>query len=49
LREQAAFWLGVQRGHEGFVLLKELAQDLNPEFRKKLTFDISQNSDPQVE
>jgi HEAT repeat protein len=47
LREQAAFWLGVQRGHEGLTALKELAKDSDPEFRKKLTFDISQNADPE--
>ena len=46
LKEQAAFWLGVQRGHDGFLALKELSRDADPEFRKKLTFDFSQNSDP---
>jgi hypothetical protein len=50
-REQAAFWLGVQRGHDGFVALKSLenksAEDAR--FREKLTFDFSQNSDPGAE
>ena len=46
-REQAAFWLGVQRGHEGFLALKNLeAKSTEPEFREKLAFDFSQNSDP---
>jgi hypothetical protein len=50
-REQAAFWLGVQRGHDGFVALKSLenknADDAR--FRERLTFDFSQNSDPAAE
>jgi HEAT repeat protein len=47
LREKAAFWLGVQRGHDGLLVLKQLAQtDTDTELRKKLTFDISTNSDP---
>jgi hypothetical protein len=37
-REQAAFWLGVQRGHEGFLALKSLEdKSTEPEFREKLT------------
>ena len=50
-REQAAFWLGVERGHDGFVALKTLenknADDAR--FREKLTFDFAQNSDPGAE
>jgi len=46
LKEQAAFWLGTQRGHDGFLALKDLTRDTDSEFRKKLTFDMSQNSDP---
>jgi hypothetical protein len=50
-REQAAFWLGVQRGHDGFVALKSLenknADDAR--FREKLTFDFAQNSDSGAE
>ena len=46
-REQAAFWLGVQRGHDGFLALKSLeSKSTEPEFREKLTFDFAQNSDP---
>lgn len=45
-REQAAFWLGVQRGHEGFLALKSLEnKSTESEFREKLTFDFAQNSD----
>lgn len=40
LREKASFWLGAGRGHEGYVALKRLANDPDPEFRKKLSFDL---------
>ena len=50
LREQAAFWLGVQRGHEGFLALQNLEKRITETaFREKLTFDFSQNSDPGAE
>ncbi len=49
-REQAAFWLGVQRGHDGFLALKRLEdKNTEPEFREKLTFDFSQSSDPAAQ
>jgi len=50
-REQAAFWLGVQRGHDGFVALKSLENKSTDDarFREKLTFDFTQNSDPGAE
>lgn len=50
-REQAAFWLGVQRGHDGFVALKSLENKFTDDarFREKLTFDFAQNSDPAAE
>ena len=49
-REQAAFWLGVQRGHEGFLALQSLeSKSSDPDFREKLPFDFSQNSDPAAE
>jgi hypothetical protein len=50
-REQAAFWLGVQRGHDGFVALKSLENKSTDDarFREKLTFDFSQNTDPGAE
>jgi HEAT repeat protein len=46
LREKAAFWLGAGRGHDGFLALKKLENDSDPEFRKKLTFDFSITHDP---
>jgi hypothetical protein len=47
LRDKAAFWLGAERGHDGLLVLEKFAQtDTDPEFRKKLTFDISTNHDP---
>jgi hypothetical protein len=49
-REQAAFWLGVQRGHEGFLALQSLeSKSTDSAFREKLPFDFSQNSDPAAE
>jgi hypothetical protein len=49
-REQAAFWLGVQRGHEGYLALKSLEEkSTEGHFREKLAFDFSQNSDPAAE
>lgn len=50
-RERAAFWLGVQRGHDGFVALKALENKSTDDarFREKLAFDFSQNSDPAAE
>lgn len=49
-REQAAFWLGVMRGHDGYVALKELADKSSDSgLREKLPFDFSQNSDPAAE
>ena len=50
-REQAAFWLGVQRGHDGFVALKSLERKSadDARFREKLTFDFAQNSDADAE
>lgn len=50
-REQAAFWLGVERGHDGFLALKSLENKSadDARFREKLTFDFSQNSDPGAE
>ena len=49
-REQAAFWLGVLRGHEGFVALQSLEKTTTDmSLREKLPFDFSQNSDPAAE
>jgi hypothetical protein len=51
IREQAAFWLGAQRGHDGFWALKTLENKNTDDarFREKLTFDFSLNSDPGAE
>jgi HEAT repeats len=47
LREKAAFWLGAQRGHDGFVALQQLIQkEQDPKLREKLAFDLSINHDP---
>lgn len=46
LREKATFWLGAGRGHDGFVALKKLENDSDPEFRKKLTFALFVGHDP---
>ena len=44
--DKAGFWLGAGRGHDGLLALEKLASDPDPEFRKKLAFDISVNHDP---
>lgn len=46
LREKASFWLGAGRGHDGYLALKKLVADPDPEFRKKLTFDFFVSHDP---
>jgi hypothetical protein len=47
LREKAAFWLGSQRGHDGYIALQQLvAKEPDPKLREKLAFDLSINSDP---
>jgi hypothetical protein len=49
LREQAAFWLANQRGHEGFLAVQKAARtDPDPDFRKKLTFDLTLTKDPEA-
>jgi HEAT repeats len=46
LREKAGFWLGAERGHDGLLALAKLMGDADPEFRKKLSFDLSVSHDP---
>ncbi|HEX4039745.1 MAG TPA: HEAT repeat domain-containing protein [Acidobacteriaceae bacterium] len=46
LREKGAFWLGVERGHDGLLALEKLAADPDPEFRAKLAFDLSVSHEP---
>jgi hypothetical protein len=47
MREKAAFWLGAERGHEGFLALQKLVKsEQDPKLREKLAFDMSINKDP---
>lgn len=47
LREKAAFWLGAERGHEGFLVLQKLVHsEQDPKLREKLAFDLSISKDP---
>ena len=46
LREKAGFWLGAGRGHDGYLALKKMADDPDPAFRKKLSFDFFVSHDP---
>ena len=49
LRENVAFWLGVERGKAGLDLLRKYGvQDKDERFRQKVTFAISQNKDPEA-
>ena len=50
IREHAAFWLGVARGAHGYATLKRLIEsDPDDHFRDKLTFPLSQSSEPQAQ
>jgi hypothetical protein len=47
LREDAAFWLGVERGKKGLeLLIKYVKDDPDDRFREKGTFAISQSKEP---
>jgi HEAT repeat protein len=46
VREKAGFWLGAERGRDGLLTLEKLMGDPDPEFRKKLSFDLSVNHEP---
>lgn len=47
VREKGIFWLGAQRGSDGFQLLKDLARKEEPEnIKEKIAFALSLNSDP---
>ena len=49
LREQASFWLSNQRGRDGFLAIQKAARnDADPEFRKKLTFDLTLTKEPEA-
>src|SRR5579864_464079 len=48
-RENVAFWLGVERGKKGAdLLLKYGKDDPDDGFRRKVTFALSQNKDPEA-
>ncbi len=49
LRENAAFWLGVERGKSGLDILRETVKsDSDERFREKTTFAISQSKEPEA-
>jgi hypothetical protein len=49
LREQAAFWMGMERGHHGFEVLRQyIRTDSDSSFRNHLTFAISQSEDTEA-
>jgi hypothetical protein len=48
LRKQAAFWLGNSRGAAGYETLRPLLSDPDEEFRRHLTFCLSQSDDPRA-
>lgn len=49
LREDVAFWLGVERGKPGLDLLRETVKaDPDERFREKATFAISQSKQPEA-
>lgn len=46
-REQAAFWLGAERGHAGYEVLQKLArEDSSEDLRAKVAFDLYVSKDP---
>lgn len=46
LREQAIFWMGVSRGHSGYIFLRDLLQkDPDSKIREKTVFALSLNKD----
>lgn len=46
LREKASFWLGAERGRDGLLALEKMMDDSDPEFRKKIVFDLSITHEP---
>lgn len=49
LREQASFWLAVQRGRDGFLAVQKAARtDADPDYRKKLTFHLTLTKEPEA-
>jgi HEAT repeat protein len=49
LRENVAFWLGVERGKAGLDLLRKYSkEDQDDRFRERVTFAISQSKEPDA-
>lgn len=49
LREQVAFWLGVERGKRGFVTLRKYAkEDSSDRLRERITFALTQSKEPEA-
>lgn len=48
VRENVAFWAGVERGKKGAELLLKYKDDPDDGFRRKLTFALSQNKTPEA-
>ncbi|HET9792023.1 MAG TPA: HEAT repeat domain-containing protein [Candidatus Angelobacter sp.] len=49
LRENVAFWLGIERGRKGVEILeKAIKADQNERFRERVTFAFSQSKEPQA-
>lgn len=50
VRQQAAFWLGSERGQRGFELVRDaLRADPDPKFREEATFALSTSNVPEAE
>ena len=49
IREKTAFWLAVERGRPGFLMVQKLArEDASGSFRSKLAFDLSLTKEPEA-
>src|SRR5947209_6530529 len=49
VRDEAAFWLGVERGKKGFELLRKYVRnDASERFREKGTFALSRSEEPEA-
>src|ERR1051326_6184481 len=49
IREKTAFWLAVERGRPGFLMVEKVArEDASGSFRSKLAFDLSLSHEPEA-
>jgi hypothetical protein len=48
LRKNAAFWLGNERGRRGFEIIRAHLSDPDLDFRRHLTFCLSQSREPEA-